>query len=566
MRRGAVWAVTLLLAACSGTADPGTSAGEGAPATTAEVMTPDTTPPNSGTSQASGWASCWASPPADGAEAVSFSDQTQALGLVEPLIGMHGHAAVWADIDGDDRAELFMGTFAHRDPENYRFRGATGPSPDRLLVPVDSGYALSETFPDMYTRSSGGVVADLDNDGDLDLVLSRNYDEDLPQAPPTQILRNDGGALTPVADSGLPAVLGGRTIGVFDYDDDGLLDLFIAEDRFSGGNSVLMHNLGGLAFEDAGAAAGIPTGVHGLGVSVADLTGDGWADIFVSGSNRLFVATGSGSFVEADGSVFRWDYYGNEDDVAGSAVADVNRDGLLDLLVGQHFNSTVDDGVRVPVRLYLNRGTDASGMPMFEDVTEAAGLVGLPTKAPHVDIADIDNDGWPDLVTTASADDGRGPAVFMHGGLEGDVPLFVTPEGLGQPQYWIGGPALDYDKDGRLDLFLVEWEPALPSLLMRNETASGHWLEVSAGAEASFGVGWRVELYEAGGLGEPTSLLGAREITVSQGYSTGLAPIAHFGLGEVDLVDIRMTPPNGAEAIDLTGVPVDQHVRVPTGC
>ncbi|HSK06682.1 MAG TPA: CRTAC1 family protein, partial [Acidimicrobiia bacterium] len=510
--------------------------------------------------------SCWTAPAATGVEGISFSDQTEALGLTEPFLGMHGHAAVWADFDDDLRPDLYMGTFADRDPENYRFRGASGPSPDRLVLSGSGALQLAGDLPDMFTRTSGGAVADLDGDGDLDLVVSRNYDDDNPDAPGTQVLRNDGGVMVPVDIDALPTGFGGRSVGVLDYDQDGLYDLFIAEDRFSGGSSVLLHNQGDLGFEDATAAAGIPTGVHGLGVAVADLTGNGFADIFVAGSNRLFVADGEAGFRESDSTVFEWPPLGNEDDVAGVSVGDVNRDGTLDLVVGQHFNSTVDDGTRVPVRLFLNRGVDGSGNPQFEDVTEAAGLIGLPTKAPHVEINDFDNDGWPDILTTASAGDGTAPAVFRHEGLEGDVPRFATPEGLGHPQYWVAGPSADVDMDGRLDLFLVEWEPSLPSLLLRNESRSGHWLGVSVGAEQGFGIGWKVEVYRAGGGGDLAQLLGAREITVTQGYSAGVAPIAHFGLGEDTRVDLRLVPPGGVEPVVVDGVDADQHLRVPDGC
>ncbi|HSJ82174.1 MAG TPA: CRTAC1 family protein, partial [Acidimicrobiia bacterium] len=496
---------------------------------------------------------------------IAFSDQTEASGLIEPFVGMHGHAAVWADLDDDLRPDLFMGTFAHRDPENYQLRGAAGPSPDRLVLSGSGALQLAGDLPDMFTRTSGGAAADLDGDGDLDLVVSRNYDDDNPDAPATQILRNDGGVMVPVDIDALPTGFGGRSVGVLDYDQDGLYDLFIAEDRFSGGSSVLLRNLGGLGFEDATAAAGIPTGVHGLGVAVADLTGNGLSDIFVAGSNRLFVADGAG-FREVDSTVFEWPPLGNEDDVAGVSVGDVNRDGTLDLLVGQHFNSTVDDGTRVPVRLFLNRGVDGSGNPQFEDVTEAAGLIGLPTKAPHVEINDFDNDGWPDIMTSASAGDGTAPAVFRHEGLEGDVPRFATPAGLGHPQYWVAGPSADVDRDGRLDLFLVEWEPALPSLLLRNESGSGHWLEVSVGPDQGFGIGWKVEVYRAGSGGDIGQLLGAREITVTQGYSAGVAPIAHFGLGEDTQVDLRLVPPGGVDPLVVDGVDADQHVRVPDGC
>jgi hypothetical protein len=564
VRRTLAVVLALALAACDGASSGGTQAqveGSGGGTTASQPAGSLDTPGASGNTL-----SCWQSPPGTGEADVTFSDQTQAMGLVAPFTGMYGHAAVWGDLNGDGLQDLFMGTFADRDASEYQFRGAQGPSPDRLLLQTSAGFSLVDDFPVMFSRTSGGVVADLDTDGDLDLVLSRNFDDDSATAPPTQILRNDGGSFVIVPDPGLPTRIGGRSIGVFDYDLDGLLDMLIVEDRYVGGSSVLLHNLGGMGFEDVTAAAGIPADVFGLGISVADFSGDGLKDVFVSGSNRLFVATSPGSFTEADSTVFRWDYYGEEDDVAGSSAADINRDGLLDLVVGQHFNSTVDFGARVPVRLYLNRGNDASGMPMFEDVTDAAGLIGLPTKAPHVEINDIDNDGWPDIVTTASAAGGTRPAVFMSQGLSGDVPTFTTPDGLGHPQYWVAGPTADYDRDGRLDMFLVEWEPALPSLLLRNETSSGHWLEVAGDAEHSFGIGWRVDVYEGGGLGDPGSLLGAREITVTQGYSSGVAPVAHFGLGKVETVDVRITPPGGADPIELTDIAADQHITVPGGC
>ncbi len=561
-------AILLVVAACSPSADPGSSTGPDA----SESSTPTS---GQGTSAEGGTAaptgdgtSCWSAPAPTGSEAISFADQTEALGLIQPLVGMHGHAAIWGDLNGDLNPDLFVGTFADRDTENYQLRGASGPSPDRLLVGGPDAFALDEGLPEMFTRTSGGAVADLDGDGDLDLVVSRNYDEDTPDAPSSQILRNDEGTMVPVEDSGLPTQYGGRSVGVLDYDVDGLYDLFIAEDRFSGGSSVLLRNLGDLRFEDATAAAGLPSGVHGLGVVVADFTGDGHREIFVAGSNRLFTATGDGGFQEAadTASVFQWQYFGEEDDVAGVSAADVNRDGLLDLLVGHHFNSTVDDGMEVPVRLYLNRGADGSGNPTFEDVTEAAGLIGLPTKAPHVEINDFDNDGWPDLLTTASAGEGTAPAIFRHEGLEGDVPRFSAPEGLGSPQYWIAGPTADIDRDGRLDMVLVEWEPSLPSLLLHNESSSGHWLEVSVGPEEGFGIGWRVEVYQAGGAGDPAALLGAREITVTQGYSAGVSPVAHFGLGDADSVDVLLLPGPGEETVTIAGVTADQHVRLPGGC
>ena len=331
---------------------------------------------------------------------------------------------------------------------------------------------------------------------------------------------------------------------------------------------MLLRNMGDLRFTDATRDAGLPSEVGGFGVGVSDLTGDGYADIFVAGSNRLFVATGDGTFREAGSGVFAWETYGPEDDVTGVSIADINRDGLQDVVLGQHYNSTVDFGSRVPVRLYLNRGVDAAGDPRFQDVTEASGLIGLPTKAPHVEINDFDNDGWPDILTTASAENGSRPAIFRHLGLDGGnggIPRFSAPRGLGSPQYWVTGPTVDVDRDGRLDVLLVEWEPGLPSILLRNESASGNWLSVSLGAELGGGIGASVLVYEAGRLGDPNALLGMQQIVASQGYAAGHAAEAHFGLGRAPAVDVRVLLPN-ARSIDLTEVAANRYIRLPGGC
>jgi hypothetical protein len=476
--------------------------------------------------------------------------------MVTPLTGMYGHAGVWGDFNDDERPDLFMGTFADRDTEIYQARGADGPAPDQLLLSSEASFTADDSLPDMFARTSGGTTADLDGDGDVDLVVSRNWDDDLPSAPGTQVLRNDDGSLVP-AGTGLPTQLGGRSVAVLDYDLDGQLDLFLTADE---GGSVLLHNEGDLVFTDVTAAAGLPQDLVGLGVAVGDVTGDRRQDIFVAGSNQLYIAEGE-SFLPTDSSVFAWPPIGEEDLVTGASIADVNRDGMLDIAVGHHFNSTVDDGARVPVRLFLNRGE-----AQFEEVTEAAGLVGLPTKGPHVELNDMDNDGWPDLVATASAGDGTRPAVFRHTGLNGDIPMFTSPHGLGSPQYWVAGPTADIDRDGRLDMFLVEFDPSLPSLMLRNETASGHWLEVSVGHESGSGIGWRVEVYEAGAVGDPAALLGAREITTTQGYSSGVAPVAHFGLGESESVDVRLVPPGHPDPVVLANVGADQRLRYPNGC
>jgi enediyne biosynthesis protein E4 len=553
-------ALSALMAACSASDEAARS-----PSSAAD------SPPSSpapGTESSRGSESelvCWAANPRPGPSEISFVDATDEVGLLEPLKGFYGHSAAWGDVNGDAQPDLFVGSFADRPEEEYRMRGAAGPSPDRLLLNGPDGFQVDGGFPELFGRTSGAVFVDLDGDGDLDLVVSRNTRPGARGGRLTEILSNDSGTFRAIEGSGIPEDLVGRSVAVLDFDQDGLLDLFVAEDRYSGGSSALLRNEGGLRFVDATGAAGLPADVHGLGVAAADLTDDGQPDLFVAGSNRMFVSNGDDTFREVDNDEFAWETYGEEDDVSGVSVGDLNRDGRPDIVLGHHYNSTLDFDERVPVRVYVHTGLTDAGDPHFEDVTEASGLPGLPTKAPHVEINDFDNDGWPDILATASASDGTRPTVFRHAGLDGDVPRFETPSGLGNPQYWITGPAADVDHDGRLDVLLVEWEPALPSLLLRNETGSGNWLGVSIGPELGVGVGARVSVYEAGELGRPDGLIGMREITASEGYSTGHLTEAHFGLGPADVVDVQIELSEG-EITNLRGVETNRHIRPPEGC
>jgi hypothetical protein len=552
------------LAACSG---GGEDAAAGDPTPSSSSRPTPTTRASSGSTATrpagAGYAVCYDAPRGGGGGAIALREATDDEGLVDPLLGLYGHAVAAGDVDGDGWTDLFVGNFGDRPEEVYQQRGARGPVPDQLLLGGPDGFRVDDTFPEMRGRTSGAAFADLDGDGDLDLAVARNVNGrgEIGRMP-SVVLRNDDGRFTDAVE--LDDRRGARSIGVLDYDGDGALDLYLVEDRFTGGSSALYRNSGDLRFRDVTAQAGLPRDVAGLGVAATDLDGDGRPDLFVGGDDRMFVNSGDGRFREVDAHEFRWRTYGEEDDVAGVAAGDVNGDGRTDLVLGQHFNSTLDEGRRVPVRLYLNEGGEP-GRPSFRDVTEAAGLVGLPTKAPHVELVDFDADGRLDLLTTASAGGGEQPAVFRNTGGDGDVPRFEAPAGLGSDTYWVTAATGDFDRDGRLDVFLVDWDPGRPSRLLTGAGDTGHWLAVEAGPGGSRAVGARVEVYRAGGLGDPAALLGQRDVVTGVGFGGGAVPEARFGLGEADRVDVRITLPAGTP-VELTGVPVDRLVGVDGAC
>jgi len=337
----------------------------------------------------------------------------------------------------------------------------------------------------------------------------------------------------------------------------------------------------------------------GFGVAAADVNDDGRPDLLVGGrhhGNKLLVSTADGRFREVPAAMTNlgWIYGRDGDDTAcGVCFGDVNRDGRLDIVVGSHFSRPwLADGGGVPVRLYLHQGVK-DGLPAFQDVTGQAGLVPLPMKSPHVEIQDFDNDGWPDIYTSIVKFDAEGrphPVIFKHLGLKEGVPQFrcdalgvndfPTAENLAvtgtgaffdkmiadrQIVYMAPGPTCDYNRDGKLDMFLPNWWPQAKSLLLTNETPGGHWLQVAVkGGQGvnSHGIGARVLVYPAGKLGDATALLAVKEIAVGFGYASGQEAIAHIGLGELAECEVEVILPHGKGRIQRRGIKADQRIII----
>src|SRR5215203_4214644 len=541
-------------------------------------------------------ATCWVSPPgASGTQDITFSNVTDQEGITDQVTkDRFGHGVAWGDVNNDGSLDLLLGTFANYDPlVKLGYTSGTF-KPDQLAIGSANGFTIDTTFPKTYGWTSGLAFADLDNDGDKDLVLSRNQEVAYDQTAPgeTITLRNDAGSFEIVPGAIPPNSrnnVGGRSIAVLDYNDDGLLDLFITQDRFEGGQSVLLRNKGGFQFVDATASAGLPTNIEGFGVSAKDLTGDGHGDLYVVGSNRLFIAKGNATFREVGAKAAGLVRPAPDPDRpkvdfdTGVSVGDVNRDGRPDVAVAEHYASAANLGRKVPaVSLYLNRGLNTAGNPIFEDVTTKAGLPSVASRSADVNINDYDNNGWPDLAAGVAVSRTR-PAMFRSLGLSNGVPRYAVPAGVGQVKgtaetgdqshYGLPVAAADYDKDGRLDVFYDFFFSNVDGqLLLHNGTGSGHWLSLSVGQALGGGIGAKVSVYRAGGLGDPNALIGQREITATDGYTAGVPDEAHFGLGTNAAVDVRVTLPPDSRGlatngvIDLRDVPADRYLRLPNGC
>lgn len=509
----------------------------------------------------------------------AFTDISEQSGLRPHLAGALNHAVAWGDIDGDGRPDLFLGNFDKGGNPKY---GLTEAIPNRLFRNAGDGRFVHLPMPGIETRgrTSGAVLADLDNDGDLDLFVGNNtHPPGKPgQQPalrqPSALYRNDGGRFVDVS-SVCGACPGDqffvRDIGVFDCDGDGLLDLLVLEDRIfrPRAHSRLFRNLGNMKFEDITAKAGLPDDLYGFGMAVADLNGDGRPDFFVCGPNRLYLSRPDGTYREAESlrGLFDIRATSSEEFVTGAWLGDIDNDGDMDLLIGTHY-------APAKIRAYLNEGLDADGMPRFRDITADIGLPMLPAKAPSPQAADFDNDGLPDLYWSAWFADGpsRTPFICRGLGVKDGLPRFAVPsvEGIEVNRrvdapagkrgmvYYVNGPAIDFDGDGDLDFLAGIW-PDENSRLFRNDTPQrGNWLAVRVeGTKMNrMGIGAVVRV-EADGR-----LLGCEELTMNGGYSGSHPPVAHFGLGQRKTVDVIVAFPSRSQTVKLPGVSACQTLVV----
>lgn len=455
---------------------------------------------------------------AAGGAALRFTDVTASAGVGFRGIGM---GVAVGDYDADGDLDLYV--TAHGPNVLYR-NNADGTFTDvtRAAGADDPRWSTSAAF------------LDYDRDGDLDLFVAnyvdftiearkvcvdsvgaRDYCAPSAYRPvPDRLFRNEGdGTFVEATDAaGLSQAYGaGLGVAVGDYDGDGWLDLYVANDATP--NQLWINRRNG-TFEDHGwlsgsavNAAGRPEG--SMGIASADFDNDQDEDLFVTNLTRetfvLYVNDGRGNFEDrragsglarptADRTGF------------GAAWLDFDRDGHLDLVVTNGAVNTME-AQRGSVRPFRQRNQlfRNEGAGRLREVTASAGeAFREPDVGRGLVTGDIDNDG--------------------------DVDVLLTNNG------------------GKARLLL-------------NDAPSGHWLSVGAAASGRRGLvlGARVGVARRG---RPT--LWRRAGTDGSYLCAGDARV-HFGLGDSPAIDhIIVEWPDGASE-RWSGVQADRHVVLERG-
>lgn len=337
---------------------------------------------------------------------------------------------------------------AHAVPNASRAVGAA------LLLTIGSLSAAAQTNFALVTNAipvldvfdgAGAAFVDYDNDGYEDLFVAN-------LSGPSRLYHNEGNGeframlASPIAtDFTLDAY--GAAWG--DYDNDGLVDLFLAAGGTSGGTNVLYHNKGGGSFERISVSPLTTVRRYSVGAAWTDFNRDGLLDLFVANDGRshaeslLFQNHGDGTFITNATLNFK-------SDALTGAWADYNNDGWPDLAVSNGFFNDLQTNF-----LFLNSG--AGQLVRLNPTTFPSARYGSYGMA----WGDYDNDGYPDLFIANDgnnfddANDAPEPNELYHNNRDGTFTRITIGAIATDSSFSTAAAWADYDNDGFLDLFVA---------------------------------------------------------------------------------------------------------------
>ena len=496
-----------------------------------------------------------------------------------------GSGCGWIDYDQDGLLDLYLvnGASTRQYTPRHALRSALYRNDgDGTFTDVTLGAGVSAEG----LFGMGVAVGDYDNDGYPDLFVL-GYGRSI-------LYHNNGnGTFTDVTKTSGVENTGrwASSAAWFDYDNDGKLDLVIANyvdwspdrnfycgdrgpgmrsychpDDFHGQPPSLYHNNGDGTFTDVSTPSGIGLkGGNGLGVVTFDYDNDGWQDVFIANDhmpNFLFHNNRDGTFREVGYMAgVAVSAEGQFEAGMGTDAADTTGSGRLDLVVG-HLDMQL-------ARVYQNQADHT-----FDDATLRSKLS---YSTYHIStfgarFMDYDNDGARDLFL-ANGHVLDNIALYHSDTKYPEPKLMFRNTGRGifenvsdrlgpdfqLPRVSRGAAIGDFDNDGDLDILVNNC--GQPPQLLRNDGGNvNHWLEILLlGTKSNRdGVGARVTV-SAGDL----RLYDQRKGGMS--YQSAQDPRLHFGLGQHTMIDgIEILWPSG-EKTQLTDLPSDQIITVKEG-
>jgi hypothetical protein len=415
----------------------------------------------------------------------------------------------------------------------------------------------------------GVAAADFDNDGRADLFVTG--------VEANHLFRNRGDGTF----EELPFPRAGKwTVAAawFDYDNDGLLDLFLvhyvdwdeSKEIYCGTPeyrqychpkeyrplaNALYRNLGSGKFRDVSLESGIADHPgKGMGVAIGDYDGDGRLDVFIANDslpNFLFRNRGDSTFEEVAVSAgVAFNENGTAVSSMGAEFRDYDNDGREDLFVTALSNET----------FALLRNT---GKGSFEDRTLASGIarVSLPWTGWSNVMADFNNDGWKDLFTAnghvmdnaelSSGRQSKQPNLLLTNGRRSFSGRTLPGSAFHRGLAWG-----DFDRDGRVDLVVTRLNQ--PSQLLWNRTeAAGNWIafDLEGSKSNRDAIGARVEVVTAEGRQWD-------RVAGWSGYGCASSRRLHFGLGGATRIgEVRVQWPSG-RVTELRDLAVGREVKI----
>lgn len=282
------------------------------------------------------------------------------------------------------------------------------------------------------------------------------------------------------------AVYQGSGLAIGDVNNDGLDDVFFS------GNMVaekLYLNEGQLKFKDITATAGIALqGEWSTGVTMADVNGDGWLDIYICNflfddhnqrRNKLYINNHDLTFTESAKQ------YGIDD--AGLSIAasffDYDKDGDLDLyLCNQPPNSKAlkKEMAGKKNMVYTDRLYQNNGDGTFTDATDKSGIANYAYSL-SATISDLDQDGWPDIYVACDYEE---PDYLFHNNGNGTFTNIAHSNLQHMSNFSMGADIADINNDGWADVFVADMVAADNSRLKTNMSGMNprrFWQSVESG-------------------------------------------------------------------------------------